>query len=128
MFPVCANTGKTVVVARKGRFQKVFMFPQLFFSASGAISNSSFQADALKRLQVLTLAILSLPLVCRGAGQTAHAQTADDGRQTHQIAGLVLDPSGASIPNAHVMLLGKGVEALAEATSDPVGAFHFDGI
>lgn len=105
-----------------------FHVPQLFFSVPAAIASSGFQADALKRLQVLTLAILSLLLVCRVAGQTAHAQTGDDGRQTHQIAGLVLDPSGASIPNAHVMLLGKGVEALAEATSDPVGAFHFDGI
>jgi Carboxypeptidase regulatory-like domain len=42
------------------------------------------------------------------------------------IEGVVLDPSGAAIPNVHVMLLGSGTEAVAETTSNALGAFHFE--
>ena len=38
----------------------------------------------------------------------------------------MLDPSGAAIANALVRVLGAGDEAIAQTTTDAIGAFHFD--
>ena len=53
--------------------------------------------------------------------------TAESG-EWHSISGVLLDPSGAAIANAHVMLLGSGSEALGETTTDALGTFHFDKV
>src|SRR5579872_658810 len=85
----------------------------------------------------------SLILVMAAGGLIAsnfvepNAASAQDGRvvgggaessEWHSISGVVLDPSGAAISGAHVMLLGSGSEALAETTTDPLGNFHFDKV
>ncbi len=52
----------------------------------------------------------------------------DDRAAIHSITGVVLDPSGAAVAQAQVALLGSGPEAVATATTDAVGGFHFDNI
>jgi len=44
------------------------------------------------------------------------------------ISGVLLDPSGAAIPNAEVALLGNKGQMLAQTTTDAVGAFHLENI
>lgn len=44
------------------------------------------------------------------------------------IAGVVMDPSGAAIPQVSVTLLGDGAKSLAQTTTDSGGAFHFDNL
>src|ERR1700716_933258 len=44
------------------------------------------------------------------------------------LAGTLLDPSGAAIPQAQVSLLASGNKAVAQTTTDASGAFHFDNI
>ena len=51
-----------------------------------------------------------------------------DTRPNHALSGVVLDPSGAAIGNAEVKLLDNRAEIAASATTDNVGAFHFDNV
>ncbi len=52
----------------------------------------------------------------------------DDRAAVHSISGLLLDPSGAAIGRAQVILLGNQGEVLARTTSDAFGVFRLDGI
>jgi hypothetical protein len=71
----------------------------------------------------------SLPARAQTAGHAANSSPAGDDRAaTHSITGVVLDPSGAVIAQAQVMLLSGGAEAVATTTSDALGAFHFDDV
>ena len=45
-----------------------------------------------------------------------------------QVSGLVLDPSGAAIPGAVVVLHADATSAPLETKTDSAGAFHFDSI
>src|SRR6267143_7121904 len=42
------------------------------------------------------------------------------------LAGTLLDPSGAAIAQAQVLLLASGDKAVAQTITDSVGSFHFD--
>src|SRR6202521_5052542 len=44
------------------------------------------------------------------------------------LAGTLLDPSGAAIAQAQVSLLVAGDKAVAQATNDSAGSFHFDRV
>src|SRR5271166_5515329 len=44
------------------------------------------------------------------------------------ITGTVFDPSGAAIAQARVSLLGSDDKALAAATTDTAGGFHFENL
>lgn len=70
---------------------------------------------------------LGLPSGLRGQGP-ANPSSAEEERTAHSITGTVLDPSGAAIAKAQVMLLGAGPEAAAQTATDATGAFHFDNI
>src|ERR1700688_4088402 len=59
---------------------------------------------------------------------TDGAASGDDRAAVHSMSGVLLDPSGAAIPNAQVTLLGNKSELLAQTTSDDVGSFHFDNV
>lgn len=48
-------------------------------------------------------------------------------RGTHNVTGVILDPSNAAIPGAHITLTGKG-QAAAETDSDNTGGFTFSGV
>jgi hypothetical protein len=81
----------------------------------------------LKRLCLLFLtAAIGLSQSLPGFAQSRDSvgETTD----RHSISGIVLDPSSAAIPNARVMLLGNGKEALGETLSDALGAFHFENV
>jgi protocatechuate 3,4-dioxygenase beta subunit len=55
----------------------------------------------------------------------------DEHTATDSITGIVLDPSGAAIPKAQVILHETGTEVaqiFAQTTTDAVGAFRFDNI
>ncbi|HEY6337585.1 MAG TPA: carboxypeptidase-like regulatory domain-containing protein, partial [Candidatus Sulfotelmatobacter sp.] len=86
------------------------------------------------RLAYLLLAFLALaPPLSAHAQRTDHAAAnsssgGDERAPSHALAGVLLDPSGAVIAQAQVMLLGNGAEALATTTTDSVGAFHFDNL
>jgi hypothetical protein len=77
--------------------------------------------------RVFLIASLILQVSC-----PIFAQDQSSGISTHAshylLSGVVLDPSGAAIPKARVMLLGGGPEALAETVTDFSGAFHFDQV
>jgi hypothetical protein len=53
---------------------------------------------------------------------------AAEGVASQAISGVLLDPSGAAIPNAEVALLGNQGQILAQTTTDAVGAFHLENI
>jgi hypothetical protein len=53
---------------------------------------------------------------------------AAEGVASQAISGVLLDPSGAAIPNAEVALLGNKGQILAQTTTDAVGAFHLENI
>src|ERR1700686_3291529 len=59
---------------------------------------------------------------------TDGAASADDRAAAHSMSGVLLDPSGAAIPNAQVTLLGNKGEVLFQTAADDVGAFHFDNV
>ena len=52
----------------------------------------------------------------------------DEHSATHSISGTVLDPSGAAIAKAQVSVLGADDAAIAQTTTDAVGAFHLDNL
>src|SRR6202140_5351400 len=59
---------------------------------------------------------------------TDGSASGDDRAAVHSMSGVLLDPSGAAIPNAQVTLLGNKGEVLVQTTADDVGAFHFDNV
>jgi hypothetical protein len=77
---------------------------------------------------------LFTPAVCLSLSLPSFAQVGQSrdsvGETTDHrlISGVILDPSGAAIPNARVTLSGGGKQALGETTSDALGAFHFDKV
>jgi hypothetical protein len=77
----------------------------------------------------ILIATAGLSLACAAFGQDGQSsdRTAESADR-HSISGVVLDPSGAAIPNAHVKLLANGSEDLGDTTSDAQGAFHFDKV
>jgi Carboxypeptidase regulatory-like domain len=87
------------------------------------------------RLLVL-LALLgvswSLPARAQQADpSTTPASPADERATTNSITGILLDPSGAAIAKAQVILLGTGTEVartFSQTTTDGVGAFRLDNI
>lgn len=91
-----------------------------------------------RRLLYILVALLTLttaPLRAQGPVRSASSgiisngdSDGDERAAAHSITGAVLDPSGAAIAQAQITLLGSGSEAVATATSDAVGAFHFDDI
>src|SRR5882762_529007 len=44
------------------------------------------------------------------------------------LAGTLLDPSGAAIAQAQVLLLASGDKAVAQTITDSAGSFHFDKV
>jgi hypothetical protein len=73
------------------------------------------------------LCVAASPMGAQGPDSPADGGE-DDRAASHSITGVVLDPSGAAIAQAQVMLLGGGPEAVAATTTDGVGAFHLDNI
>jgi hypothetical protein len=93
----------------------------------------------LNRRLLIVFALFALlgawgPIPCRAqesdpASTQAHA--GEERAAANSITGVLLDPSGAAIPNAQVTLLGTGTEAahtFAQSTTDGVGAFRFDNV
>lgn len=85
------------------------------------------------RLLYIFVALLSLatspPLRAQGPGPSADPGIAgDDPAGTHSVSGVLLDPSGAAIVKAQVILLGTRTEIVAQTQTDAVGAFHFDNL
>ena len=85
-----------------------------------------------RRLLYTLVALLGLAassaLQAQAPDPSANTRMAvDDRAGTHSITGVLLDPSGAAIAKAQVML-GTGTEAVARTQTDAVGAFHFDNI
>src|ERR1700693_1167614 len=81
------------------------------------------------RPSCLLLMMLGMALsVSVRAQVTDGAASADDRAAAHSMSGVLLDPSGAAIPNAQVTLLGNKGEILFKAAADDVGAFHFDNV
>ncbi len=77
----------------------------------------------------ISIAAAGLSLPCAGFAQDGQSPDRPaDSADRHSISGVVLDPSGAAIPNAHVQLLANGSEDLGDTTSDAQGAFHFDSV
>jgi hypothetical protein len=87
----------------------------------------------LNRRLLILLALLGVSWSLPVRAQQADPSTspADERATTNSITGVLLDPSGAAIPKAQVTLLGLGTEsahALAQTTTDGVGAFRLDNI
>src|ERR1700693_1104559 len=81
------------------------------------------------RPSCLLLMMLGMALsVSVRAQVTDGAASADDRAAAHSMSGVLLDPSGAAIPNAQVTLLGNKGEVLFQTAADDVGAFHFDNV
>jgi len=85
-----------------------------------------------RRLLYILVALLGLAassvLQAQGPDPSANTRMAvDDRAGTRSITGVLLDPSGAAIAKAQVML-GTGTEAVAQTQTDAVGAFHFDNL
>jgi Carboxypeptidase regulatory-like domain len=79
---------------------------------------------------LVALLAICQPLLARAQGpdRAIDSAAADDSATVHAIGGVLLDPSGASIAQAQVTLLGNKGEVVAETTTDAVGAFHLDNI
>lgn len=69
---------------------------------------------------------LTIPALAQAPLRGANPVADDDAG--HSLSGIVLDPSGAAIAQAEVMLIGNKGETFARAATDTVGAFHFDNI
>ncbi|HVS90314.1 MAG TPA: TonB-dependent receptor [Candidatus Acidoferrum sp.] len=82
--------------------------------------------------QTLRLTVmLMLPAMSAGARVSANIlDKADDqeAKVARAISGAVLDPSGASVAGAKVILTGAGGETIITTTTDSSGAFHFEKI
>jgi Carboxypeptidase regulatory-like domain len=70
------------------------------------------------------------PVPCANAQGPASPDAAlfDDHAVTNSISGVVLDPSGAAIAKADVVLRGPNDGVAAQASTDGIGAFHLDNI
>lgn len=61
--------------------------------------------------------------------QIAHsANESAEGGATRSISGIVLDPSGAAIPGAEIVLFSAAQQPVSKTRSDTDGGFHFDNI
>ena len=74
-----------------------------------------------------------LMLLALSADVRVHASIPDkadeqDAKAARTISGIVLDPSGASVAGAKVILGGSRGETISVTTTDNLGAFHFDKI
>jgi len=75
--------------------------------------------------------MLMLAAMSAGARVSANIlDKADDqeAKVARAISGAVLDPSGASVAGAKVILTGAGGETISTTTTDSNGAFHFEKI
>jgi len=86
-----------------------------------------------RRLPYLLVVLLGFaqPSIVRAQGPDDHAEPGlptEERAARHSITGVVLDPSGAAIAQAQVLLLGTGPEAVATTTTDAVGAFRLDDV
>jgi Carboxypeptidase regulatory-like domain len=85
----------------------------------------------LNRLLLLRFALLSVVwpfAVCAQQPGPTPAPVADQRATTDSISGVLLDPSGAAITGAELILLGSKADAVAHATTDNVGAFRLQNI
>jgi hypothetical protein len=84
------------------------------------------------RLLCVLVVLLSIapPFLARAQGpdHVLDSVPAVDPAEPHSISGVLLDPSGAAIAQAHVTLLGAKAEVIGQTTTDDVGAFLLDNI
>jgi hypothetical protein len=84
---------------------------------------------ALRQLlpTLLLLAGLVHPGLLRAQGEHSTAAPGTE-LAARSVSGIVLDPSGAAIPAAHVMLRANEASAILETRTDATGAFRFDNV
>jgi hypothetical protein len=76
---------------------------------------------------LLLLAVANANFVAAQIGHAADVPVADE-LTGHPLSGIVLDPSGAAIPGAAVVLRANGGSAPTETKTDSSGSFHFDRV
>lgn len=81
-------------------------------------------------LSIALALIVFLPAALRAQGPVgANAlDSADEQLGTRSVTGTVLDPSGAAIARVQISLLEANDQAVAQTSTDAVGAFHFDNV
>jgi hypothetical protein len=88
--------------------------------------------DRMRVQQTLQLTVM-LMLLAMSAGARMSANILDkaddqEAKGARAISGAVLDPSGASVAGAKVILTGAGGETIDATTTDSSGAFRFEKI
>lgn len=84
----------------------------------------------LRDLLTILLILASFADPCSLAAQADHTPATGSSNElgTRSIAGVVLDPSGAAIPGAEVILKVQPQSAPIEAKTDATGSFRFDRV
>jgi hypothetical protein len=68
------------------------------------------------------------PCLLRAQGDQLPVASGAEPAMARSVSGTVLDPSGASIPGAHVVLRTTEASATLETKTDATGAFRFDNV
>jgi len=96
---------------------------KLFALHSGSSLQAASSRRSFDRLKLLTFIILGLFAVLSVGGVMASAQV-----ETGQIAGTVLDQSGAAIPGASVAVKNLGTNSVRNTISSSTGAYQVSGL
>ena len=94
-------------------------------------STRKASSDFILRHLLPTLLMLAgsvHPCLLRAQGDPLPAASGAESAVARSLAGVVLDPSGASIPGAHVVLRTTEASAALETKTDATGAFRFDNV
>jgi hypothetical protein len=84
----------------------------------------------LRRLLPILLMLAGFvhPCLLRAQGDQLPVASGAEPAMARSVSGTVLDPSGASIPGAHVVLRTTKASATLETKTDATGAFRFDNV
>jgi hypothetical protein len=84
----------------------------------------------LRRLLPILLMLAGFvhPCLLRAQGDQLPVASGAEPAMARSVSGTVLDPSGASIPGAHVVLRTTEASATLETKTDATGAFRFDNV